>query len=159
MKICQGLLGLASHRVMPPAVPSASLGVCFPARSDKSLHLFPHTGLLFFDIFWIYVFAHNRVSSCHFLQGISSLLVGGKHPSSFPRSQNCSSSGAPQLQLLIPWLRPHSRGLQKVPNSLHFGDLSFYLLFSELATPSVCVSPFARVIFNQRGPLACIYAM
>lgn len=101
--------------------------------------------LLLFDIIWFYMFAHNCMSSCCPLQGDSSLPGRRKLPFTFPESQKLLQLQTPQEQLLIP-------GLQKEPDSLRLGDLSFQLLFPQPAAPPVCVSHFARTIFTQRDP-------
>lgn len=137
---------------MPPAVPTASLGVCFPTRSDKVCICFLAQVCFFLACFGftcLLTTASALAISCK----ESALYLGeGNHPSSFPRSQKLPQLWTPQLQLLVPGLGADQRRLQKVPGLLHFGDLSFQLLFSQLATLPVCVSPFARVISTQRSP-------
>lgn len=134
---------------MPPVVPTASLGACFPSRSDKVCICFP---LQVWHILLLRICSqlHQLLTS----PARSQLCTWEKetiHPP-FLGARSCPSSSSPQLQPLIPGLGDDQRRLQKVPDSLHFGHLSFQLLFSWLETPPVCVSPPARVIFTQRGP-------
>lgn len=137
-----------------------SLGAFFPTRGDKGdevcicFLMQVCFSLVYFGFTYLLTTTLALAIPCK----ESALFLGeGNHPSSFPRSQSCPSSGPPPAAATHPW----AGRLQKLSDSLHLGDLRFQLLFSQLATPSVWVFPFARVIFTQKGPwhLCWNYAM
>lgn len=151
-KTCQGLLALTSHGAMPPAVPMSSLGACFAPRGDKVCICFLMQDCFFWACFrFTYLLTTASALAIPCKESALYLGEGNLHPPLLG-AQSCPSSRSPQLQLLIPGLAADRRRLQKVPDWVWVGDLSFRLLFSQLATPPLCVSPFVRIIFRQRGP-------
>lgn len=132
--------------VVAPAVPTAALAVCSPTSTDKACTGLGHLLGLF-----------TCISSCHHLQRVSS-LYGRRKPSTLLPWEPKAVSVPPSSSLFILPLRDGQRRLQKVPDLLCFGDLSFQLLFSQLASPSACVLPCARLFLPRELLGTCALA-
>lgn len=86
---------------------TVSWGAFFPTRSDKGdeVCICFLMQVCFFLVYFGFTYLLTTTSALTVPCKESALFLGeGNHSSSFPRSQNCPSSGPPQLQPLIPGL-------------------------------------------------------